>query len=424
MKILWRPLFLISPVLPVVLYFRGAWYDLTEAYSLSMLLGIPAYVYLMNCLILSSRLKCLDRIAGHDRVMVFHRQLAGAALILALLHGIIKSQVFPLSFMPAPLGSTAFVIALATGLGAAFFLRDRSGRPGREKPDYCFIKSLHNLSTIAAILAAVHVLLASSTYEQGSRMVLMGLWAVISLALWVRHKLIRPLILTERNNRVIELRALNDDTCEITMDRKGFGNFRAGQFVYLRFPYSRSKGEEHPFTISSAPADKDLVVTVKALGDFTEGLKSLKNGDPVIIDGPYGRLCTDTSGPLIFLAGGIGITPFISALRDILPDCRFPVALFWSVRYQSDLVYEEELRCLESQYTGFTYCPTLTGLAVSGSEQGRIDQDMILRHTDRQMRAQALWYCCGPSSMMDAMDNLLREMGIPGNRIRKERFTY
>ena len=66
-----------------------------------MMIGIFAYAYFFNALILSTRLRFLDRIAGHDKVMIFHRKLAVAAMVLAFLHGVVKGLVFPLFESPA-----------------------------------------------------------------------------------------------------------------------------------------------------------------------------------------------------------------------------------------------------------------------------------------------------------------------------------
>ncbi len=423
-EIMWRPLFLGSPLIPLLLYFQGTWYGLAEAYSLSMLLGIVAYIYLMNTLILSSRLKWLDRMAGHDRVIRFHRQLSVIALLLSLLHGLVKSRVFPSSLMPAPLGIGALVLFFATGLGALLFLRDRSGNPGRRRPDYSLVKALHNLTVPAAVVAAVHVLLAATTAEQGIRFFLMGIWGALAVSLWVRHKLIRPLILSRRGHRVCALDSQDKAILEIKMERGRFGDYRAGQFVYLRFPSLAAGGEEHPFTLSSAPSEDVLAVTVKVLGDYTAGLKELKTGDPVIIDGPYGKFCPGGGRALIFLAGGIGITPFISSLREILPSFHHPLVLFWSVRNPDELVYDRELRRMEEEYSCFNYYPTVTGEGGEGLMRGRIDRNMILRLTDKDVREQALWYCCGPAAMMETMKKVLKGLEVSKGNIRTEGFSY
>ena len=93
-------------------------------------------------------------------------------------------------------------------------------------------------------------------------------------------------------------------------------SFRPGQFAYLRFLSESIPPDEHPFTISSSPAEPEIAVTVKSLGDFTEKLTLLKRGDSVVFDGPMSFTPLPDGREKLFIAGGIGITPFLSVLRD------------------------------------------------------------------------------------------------------------
>ena len=424
-RLLWRALILLSPLIPLLLYFKGAWYGLTEPYSLSMILGISGYIYFMNALILSSRLKLLDRIAGHDRVLGFHRHLALLSLILALLHGIVKSMVFSPWVFPGPLGIAALVPAFLIALISTLFFKNRPPGQGKGRaPDYSRVKSIHNLLVLSAAVVAVHVLFAATTAEQWSRTILMSLWGILAMGIWFRHKMIRPMILKKRGQKVVSLLSQGSDVLEIRISKESFPPYRAGQFVYLRFP-GLAGGEEHPFTLSSAPGEDELAVTVKKLGNYTSRLESLRVGDPVLVDGPYGNFTPDIheNSPLVMIAGGIGITPFHSFVKemdnraDIRDDRSCSVLLLWSVHNQQDLIYDSLFSLME-EYQCFRYRTVVT------ASEKRIDAALLSSLAGEDRIEDIQWYCCGPSAMTAEIRRQLGTMGIRRGKIRVENFAY
>ena len=120
--------------------------------------------------------------------------------------------------------------------------------------------------------------------------------------------------------RVDEVRQLDDDVVEIVMVPVGrpFA-FQAGQFVYATFHQSGIPRESHPFTIASAPGDDPLRLAVKRFGDFTSSMMKLRPGSQSQLEGPFGgfHLRSDPAHPQTWIAGGIGITPFLSWARSL-----------------------------------------------------------------------------------------------------------
>ena len=418
--IIWRPVILLSPVVPVLLYFRGNWYGLAEPYSLSMMIGIFAYVYFMNALILSTRLRFLDSIAGHDKVMIFHRKLALTAIILAFFHGAVKGLVFPLGESPALLGIVAFGISLIAALAALLFMRIRpDGSPGF--PDYNLVKKGHNILAPAALLVGVHVLLAYSTTEMWSRILVMALWNLVALGLWIRHKWIKPSVLRKKGNRVLAYSSPVENIREISLSREGLRTWQAGQFVYVRFPQSAVPDEEHPFTLSSAPSEPQLRLTVKNLGNFTESLKNLAPESQVMIDGPYGNFFSDSarSESMICIAGGIGITPFLSFLREKARESGCPVYLFWSVHDSSGLFLDKELKALEQNSSRFSYFPYISSMKGEHLSPATVENSL-----SGKFSVDSDWYCCGPPGMMKSFEKDLKRRGVPRHHVHIERFDY
>jgi ferredoxin-NADP reductase len=105
--------------------------------------------------------------------------------------------------------------------------------------------------------------------------------------------------------------------------------FQAGQFVYATFHQSEIPREPHPFTIASAPGGDHLRIVVKRFGDFTSSMMSLRPGCAVWLEGPFGRFCLegDPVNAQTWIAGGIGITPFLSWARSL--ERALPVDLYY-----------------------------------------------------------------------------------------------
>jgi hypothetical protein len=169
-----------------------------------MVLGIFAYGYFLNSLILSSRITYFDRLAGHDRVLVFHRYLATTAFGCATGHLAFKlvysfhlstqviMGIFGLVLFLTVMSITS--IAMVKGLlqRVVFFQNLRRWFLTTLHFDYSGLKLFHNLTAAASLCVAVHVFLASSTQETSVRSLLMGSWAGIALALYFWHKIVRP----------------------------------------------------------------------------------------------------------------------------------------------------------------------------------------------------------------------------------------
>jgi predicted ferric reductase len=121
---------------------------------------------------------------------------------------------------------------------------------------------------------------------------------------------------------------------------------RAGQFLFVRFPSDKILNESHPFTISSAPKDEALRVTIKASGDFTRELFTrLKEGAEAVVDGAYGMFDYKTGGQKqIWVAGGIGVTPFLSFIRDMDGNLAHDVDFYYTVRHPDEALFVDEIQ--------------------------------------------------------------------------------
>lgn len=434
---------LLYPLAVIALFFHGNWYSFFHSYSLAMAFGLLAYCYFTLALILGSRVKALDRIFGHDRILIFHGVIAAIALACAIAHALLKKLYFP----DDTVQSTLDVLGLALFLFVIFMTvllmletpLDRTPFVShltrfikkRVRADYTLLKLLHNLTAPAFALIVLHVLLASPVQETTSKTAFAGLTGALALAFYAYHKLARPIFSMMNAYAIASVKRLSGGIIEIeTVSRRGRAlRHTAGQFAFFRF-IDRSCGlGEHPFTVSSPPSARGPVITVKALGDFTAKLGSLRKGATCFIDGPYGLFYPRRNDrDLLFLAGGIGITPFLSILRDYTETKRSgDITLLWSVRHKDEAFARDELGTIASILPGLVVRILVTGEPSFGKDvpDSRIDGAIIRESLARLGSAQgAEAYICGPDAFRRSVQGLLLETGFPGKDIYYEAFSF
>ncbi len=190
-----------------------------------------------------------------------------------------------------------------------------------------------------------------------------------------------------------------------------------GQFVMLSLGACgdfQGCGEAHPFTISGIDSAGQLRVSIKALGDCTRHMQAVRIGTPARIEGPYGHfLPAENPGRQFWLAGGIGITPFLAGLRKQPPTA--PTTLLYCYRSKDDAAYLGELRALAEAMPQFT-------LLCQADNDQATPLDRLLP-TGEQL-ADCHCYLCGPPGMIEAARHLLAERGVQSPNIHFEAFDF
>lgn len=204
-------------------------------------------------------------------------------------------------------------------------------------------------------------------------------------------------------------------------------DFIPGQYCLVSMKDKEElEGEKRPFTFSNPPEktkEKKLMdLTVKKIGEFTTAMHNLDEGAKVIIRSPRGEsLNFDESvkEDIVFLAGGSGITPFMSALRfAVNQDLENTFTLFFSNRTERDIIYREELGKMDKRENIEVIHSLEEFPGDWKGEEGRIDKEMISKHVSDPLNR--LWYICGPPPMVEAMVKILEKLGVPGNKIKWE----
>ncbi len=282
--------------------------------------------------------------------------------------------------------------------------------------DYQKWKQLHLLSIPAYFMALLHVFFLTQNK------LLWSLYATgTGLSFFWRKALSKKM--GRFHYEIVEIKKLAKGVVEIELQPKEKGlNFRPGQFVYLT-PLDRKLHngfkEEHPYTLSSSCHQSHLKIGIKALGDATEAIQSIRPHSQVLIEGPYGDFFKRKfpQKKQLWIAGGIGITPFISAFRSFYdhPQKRQEITLLYLAKDAKRAYYSEELRGITQRQQG------LQLINHYHQEHGFLTKNFLDENVGDLNDMEI--YICGPGPMIDFVIPLLLQQGVSKKQIHCERFN-
>ncbi len=222
-----------------------------------------------------------------------------------------------------------------------------------------------------------------------------------------------------------------DGTMAFHFSKPANFSFKPGQAIDLILGDPKQADVEsmrHAFSIVSAPFENTLTVATRMRDSaYKRSLKSLRPGASVQIDGSFGSLTlhNNRERPAVLIAGGIGITPFMSMLRQATQD-QLPqrLLLLYSNRRPEDAAFLQELQDLERRNKNFSLIATMTEISLSNrpwnGATGLIDAPLITSITG-ELRSP-IYYLVGPPKMVETMKSTLNRIGIDDDDIRSEEF--
>ncbi len=416
----------LPPLVPVLLWLRSdavavAFGSATGALrSLALLAGLCGYAAFATNLILSARVPAVERLFGSlDRMYRFHRRLAAAvaALLVAHVALIFGSQAATPAAGVAELlrpdpgwrvfaGVVAFA-GFATILAVTLLARLR------HEP---FLR-VHRVFGLVFCVGALHALRVQGV---GAGIPLLdGYLAVLTaaaVAAWVYRSGLGRTLVRRDYYRVAALRPHGASIAEVVLTPADEPlDFEPGQHVFIGVNDPAVGRELHPFSITSAPGDPTLRLAVKAVGDYTTALPGVEAGAWVRVEGPYGGFwhAGNRWRRQVWIAGGIGITPFLSMARSLEGgDAR--IDLYYCGVNAEALVFLDELNALAARHPNLRVIPNPDdekGL-LSAAEVRRVSGDLSGAHV----------FICGPPAMITALTGELTALGIPCDRLHYEEF--
>jgi len=405
--------------------------------ELASAIAMVGFSMLLVEFVLSGRFRWVSGRLGIDVTMRFHQLIARGLAVFILVHPFLYSLPFTgarpwdttgqltlgLDGASFASGGIAWLL-LPILVGIAMFRRQLPYR-------YESWRLMHGVGAALIALLTLHHAVTAGRYARDP--VLTAFWlimALIALSTLAHAYLIGPLRMLRRPYRVKSVAPVALKTWELVIEpeRGSALGFEPGQFVWLTLGRSPFAVTEHPFSISSCPADRPQVAfVIKEAGDFTNTIGTVQAGAPAYVDGPHGNLVVPDGhdAGITFIAGGVGLAPILSILRQLRSDQDSrPITLVYGNRAVDQIIYESELNEMKNDLDMTIHHvlseppPGWTGAS------GMIDEPLLRKLLDPDDREGRLYFVSGPNPMIDAVEDILGRLGVPMSRVLTEKFSY
>jgi predicted ferric reductase len=437
-------------VLPLLLWARTAPLDerfgtrFTALTSIAVLLAFAGTSAFALNLVLGARLRPVEALfGGLDRMYDAHRATGKIAFSLLLGHVVLIlasratiSAETALDLLGPGAGWTVFAGVLAFSAMSVSIALTLFVRLGHEV--FVYVQRSFGFVFLAA---SYHVFMTEGAKAQSPALeAYIAVLATLGIAAFAYRSLFGNLLVRRRRYRVVEVNRLDEFVTEIVMEPAGRTlAFAAGQFLFVNFrsvalrrrlhPFDLSLQRQvfsirageignqfHPFSITSAPGEPTLRITVKAVGDYTRALRELEAGAAAVVEGPYGSFSQVVENDRqIWIAGGIGVTPFLSMARSL--DEEGPaVDFYYCVEHEAEAHFLGELQAIAAS------CAQFRVVLVTRDRDGFLSANRLLREQGEIWSPDIL--ICGPPAMISSLREQLLVAGVPREQIHAEEFAF
>lgn len=421
------PLLILAPLVMFAVLNPGSDHSRTEEVGIDF--AVVAFTILALQFVITGRVRWIEAPFGLDVLLVLHRVMALVATAALLVHPVLvaSGEGWPL-LTGVRVHWYVWVGRVTLAMLLVQVLASLSRRVVRLP--YERWRRIHNVFAPTILtLGFVHSLAAGDDVHGGGLVIWAGMVAV-AFGCWLYGLVVRPRLLLQRPFQVMAVHSEAPHVWTLTLrahEKRPF-HFAPGQFQFLRLHGAAVPAEEHPFSIASSPTRSGWIsLTIKESGDFTAGIGRVCPGDRATVHGPFGRF-SHTLHPgesaLVFVAAGVGITPFMSMLR-YMRDRRESrsVLLAYASRCPADVIFGDELKAIEAG--GFPRLKVIHVLSSAPAswigETGRLDADRLARLCGG-VDGQAFYLCC-PPPMTASLIRGLRRIGVSPRRIHTDHFS-
>ncbi len=380
----------------------------------SQYIGVVALILMCFTQLLATRLVVLESIfGGLDRMYVLHKWLGIIALAAVLLHDTIDADVEGvgvengLTELADTFGEISLYGFLILGIiTVVTFI------------PYHWWKLTHKFMGALFAMAAFHYVFIIKPFNVFDPVgIYVNSFCIAGLIFYL-YTLLPNTIWRGRHGYTVSKVEQSGDATSVTLSPNGRGlNHAAGQFAFVSFK-GAGHNEIHPFTISSAPnKDRTIRFSFKQLGNGTRKLShGIEVGGKARLSPAFGhfRRNDKSATPEIWIAGGIGITPFL-AFASALKPTETPVHLFYCVRMQAQAAHLDELKAAASENKNFHLH------LIESQNGGRVSVERIQELTGFSMESCKVYFC-GAEKMRTSLASQFKSFGLPARNFKFEEF--
>lgn len=325
-------------------YFATPNEDISVLNKISHAVGGLAISGFFLVFLLSTRKKTIERwFKGLEHVYFYHKLLAVFSLAMVILHGQLQDMVpdwdeareTSLGEIAKEIGELAqngFIALIVIAFFAKFL-------------KYEHWRFVHRLLIIPYAFGIYHAYFSSryDLFQLSPLGIFTALTSIIGFVSAIYILTLYQETQFKHNGQITGIRKIGSQAVELEMTLDKKLKFKNGQFIFLKIFQNGLEQAPHPFSISGGDGQK-LYVTIKSLGDFTKKVnETIQLNTKIAIEGPYGHLNFEGGRQhQLWVAGGVGITPFLSYLKSKPIDC--DIELFYTYRGQDDAILKDFLQ--------------------------------------------------------------------------------
>lgn len=389
--------------------------------SFGQLSGLIGLAMISSSMILITRLKIFeDYFGGLDKVYRFHHFFNSLGFILILFHPLVLAArylnfsiqsaalfLLPGSYWPQNAGIVALAGLMLFLILSIFF----------EKNDYQLRKLSHKFLGFVYLFVLLHSFFMPSDISRNLplRLYMLTL-AILAIGAFVYRSLLAKWLVKKYEYVVDSVKLLPGKVVEIKMlPTSETLIYSPGQFIFISFNQAGIGKEAHPFSLASSGQDKKLIITVKALGNYTKKLVNLKPGALAKIEGPFGRFSEagKENYDQIWIAGGIGVAPFLGMARAISDSSR--IDFYYCAQSPEEAPFVDELTQISATKNNFRFIPYFL------CQQPCCLNAEIIQTMSKGLANKKI-FLCGPPAMMVSLKKQLFNLKVPRSSISSEEF--
>ena len=390
-------------------------------HSIGKITGLIGFLFLSILIISGDTARFFDRVFGMDKIIKFQRKFALITSIFVIAHplffmlssGNYFNYLIPnFAVLPLALGVISLYLYVIVMVSSALYKRI----------SYNVWQYIHILIYILFFFSLYHAWNIGS--DTGNIFVksIFGI-LLVGIIIGVIYRTYYKVRHRKFKCYIKEIKWETPEVFTLKLRPNKRLHFKPGQFCFLRINKDKLYAR-HPFTISSSPEENTLDFTIKITGRFTKIASQLKEGEEVIVDGPFGIFTIKNNVKnLVFIAGGVGITPFISILKDYVHKNKTQnILLLYGSKTKTNIIFENELDNIKEAWFKKVYILSNDEASFGMCERGYIDVAMLKKYV-HDVRNN-LFYICGPETMKDCVKKALIHLGVRKENIMIEDFFW